>query len=171
MYSLGLWYGNKLVADSMDDALKKYPPPDGLTDASSISWSMHNEFAAPYCGFYKSSSIISGSDSYSQCMCKLEYPAGYESPNCGCGYREVSSVGSLLGASSDVCMSGGTVVMVFFSVLFGGFALGQAGPAFEALAKATHCRRQNLQNHRSRARKRYRYEKSNWEGTFVSYQR
>ncbi|CAL6285659.1 unnamed protein product [Bathycoccus prasinos] len=136
MYSLGLWYGNKLVADSMDDALKKYPPPDGLTDPSSISWSMHNEFAAPYCGFYKSSSIISGSDSYSQCMCKLEYPAGYESPNCGCGYREVSSVGSLLGASSDVCMSGGTVVMVFFSVLFGGFALGQAGPAFEALAKA-----------------------------------
>ena len=136
MYSLGLWYGNKLVADSMDDALKKYPPPDGLTDASSISWSMHNEYAEPYCGFYKNSSIISGSDSYSQCMCKLEYPAGYESPNCGCGYRTVNSVGSLLGDTSDACMSGGTVVMVFFSILFGGFALGQAGPAFESLAKA-----------------------------------
>ena len=136
MYSLGLWYGNKLVADSMDNALKKYPPPDGLTDASSISWSMHNEYAEPYCGFYKNSSIISGSDSYSQCMCKLEYPAGYESPNCGCGYRTVNSVGSLLGDTSDACMSGGTVVMVFFSILFGGFALGQAGPAFESLAKA-----------------------------------
>ncbi len=136
MYSLGLWYGNKLVADSMDNALKKYPPPDGLTDASSIIWSMHNEFAEPYCGFYKNSSIISGSDSYSQCMCKLEYPAGYESPNCGCGYRTVNSVGSLLGDTSDACMSGGTVVMVFFSILFGGFALGQAGPAFESLAKA-----------------------------------
>ena len=47
----------------------------------------------------------------------------------------VNSVGSLLGDTSDACMSGGTVVMVF-SILFGGFALGQAGPAFESLAKA-----------------------------------
>jgi ATP-binding cassette, subfamily B (MDR/TAP), member 1 len=136
MYSLGLWYGNKIVADSMDDALKKYPAPDELTDSSSISWGNHTVFAQPYCGMYEPSFIASGSQAYTQCMCKLEYPAGYESPNCGCGYKELSAISSLLGSSSDVCISGGTIVMVFFSVLFGGFALGQAGPAFEALAKA-----------------------------------
>ena len=37
--------------------------------------------------------------------------------------------------TSDACMSGGTVVMVFFSILLED-SLGQAGPAFESLAKA-----------------------------------
>ncbi|ABO93894.1 ABC(ABCB) family transporter: multidrug (P-glycoprotein-like protein) (ABCB) [Ostreococcus lucimarinus CCE9901] len=43
---------------------------------------------------------------------------------------------SVLDSAASPCLTGGTIVMVFFSILFGGFALGQAGPAIEALAKA-----------------------------------
>jgi ATP-binding cassette subfamily B (MDR/TAP) protein 1 len=40
-----------------------------------------------------------------------------------------------LSAGSSDCVSGGTVIMVFFSVLFGGFMFGQAGSSIESIIK------------------------------------
>ena len=41
-----------------------------------------------------------------------------------------------LNAGSSPCVSGGTVIMVFFSVLFGGFMFGAAGASIESIVKA-----------------------------------
>jgi ATP-binding cassette subfamily B (MDR/TAP) protein 1 len=58
-----------------------------------------------------------------------------ESPNCGCGYTQ--SDGQDLGAEVlSGCMSGGRVMMVFFSILIGGFSAGQIGPGVKAIGEA-----------------------------------
>ncbi|KAH0477489.1 MAG: uncharacterized protein KVP18_002824 [Porospora cf. gigantea A] len=42
------------------------------------------------------------------------------------------------GANCDrVCFTGGNAITVFFNVVFGGFAIGQAGPSFTALMKGS----------------------------------
>jgi hypothetical protein len=42
-------------------------------------------------------------------------------PNCGCGYRSGSGMGGTgLDAGTSDCTTGGTVIMVFFSILIGG---------------------------------------------------
>ena len=77
------------------------------------------------------------------CACSLDYtlipgPEGeaLTNPNCGCGYRTGALAGTGLSAGSSPCVSGGTVIMVFFSVLFGGFMFGQAGASMESVVKA-----------------------------------
>ena len=138
MYALGLWYGAKLIADSKASALVKYPPPTGLTDVTDPTWGSHALFARSKCVYTNEPSKNYTGDSLLQCACNLDYSMALlnTSPNCGCGHRLSTTFGGVLDSAASPCLTGGTIVMVFFSILFGGFALGQAGPAFEALAKA-----------------------------------
>mmetsp|Transcript_9385 Transcript_9385/g.21148 ORF Transcript_9385/g.21148 Transcript_9385/m.21148 type:complete len:1404 (-) Transcript_9385:64-4275(-) len=138
MYALGLWYGAKLIADSKAAALADYPPPSGLGDTSDATWGAHSTYAESVCTYTNEPSKMYTGDSLLQCACNLDYAMASltTSPNCGCGYRLDTTFGSVLDSAASPCLSGGTIVMVFFSILFGGFALGQAAPAFEALAKA-----------------------------------
>ena len=138
MYALGLWYGAKLIADSKAAALVKYPPPTGLTDINDATWGTHALFASQMCHYSNDPSKNYTGDALLQCACGLDYGMALlsTSPNCGCGYRLTTTFGSVLDSAASPCLTGGVIVMVFFSILFGGFALGQAGPAFEALTKA-----------------------------------
>ena len=138
MYALGLWYGSKLIADSKANALAKYPAPSGLTDINDATWGAHANFSSIKCTYMNDPNRVYTGESLSQCACALDYTmAGLStSPNCGCGYRLDTAFGGVLDSAASPCYTGGTIVMVFFSILFGGFALGQAGPAFGALAKA-----------------------------------
>lgn len=138
MYALGLWYGSKMIADSKVAALAKYPPPVGLGDINDATWGNHSLYAEHVCTWTTNPSKHYTGDAFLQCACNLDYTMAdlTTSPNCGCGYRINSNLEGVLKSSGSPCLSGGLVVMVFFSILFGGFALGQAAPAFEALTKA-----------------------------------
>ena len=139
MYAFGLWFGAYLIASSTDDAMKKYPPPTGLIDPFDPTWGAHANKSAAVCFDSKTGDFYEG-DAMLACACSLDYAmfdSELRSPNCGCGYR----VGGLaadsgLNAGSGPCTSGGTVIMVFFSVLFGGFMFGAAGASIESIVKA-----------------------------------
>ena len=146
MYAFGLWFGAYLIASSTDDAMKKYPPPSGLTDPLDATWGAHANHSAALCFDAKTGDFYEG-DARLACACALDYsllPAGDGSdggalanPNCGCGYRVGGfAADSGLNAGSSPCVSGGTVIMVFFSVLFGGFMFGAAGASIESIVKA-----------------------------------
>ena len=146
MYAFGLWFGAYLIASSTDDAMKKYPPPPGLTDPLDEVWGAHANHSAALCFDSKTGDFYEG-DARLACACALDYSlltaAGADgggalaNPNCGCGYRVGGfSADSGLNAGSSPCVSGGTVIMVFFSVLFGGFMFGAAGASIESIVKA-----------------------------------
>lgn len=136
MYAFGLWFGAYLIADSTDQAMKDYPPPVNLTNPLDATWGAHANQSLAFCYDSKTGKQYTG-DAYLTCACSLDYAlleTPLTNPNCGCGYR-VGSIGSL-NAGSSPCTSGGTVIMVFFSVLFGGFMFGAAGASIESIVKA-----------------------------------
>ena len=142
MYAFGLWFGAYLIADSTDAAMRSYPPPAGLTDPFDPDWGAHANVSAVSCFDSRSGDAYVG-DAMLACACSLDYtliprPEGeaLTNPNCGCGYRTGALAGTGLSAGSSPCVSGGTVIMVFFSVLFGGFMFGQAGASMESVVKA-----------------------------------
>ena len=145
MYAFGLWFGAYLIASSTDDAMKKYPPPPGLTDPLDPTWGAHANHSAALCFDSKTGAFYEG-DALLACACALDYsqlPAAdngdgtLASPNCGCGYRVGGfAANSGLNAGSSPCVSGGTVIMVFFAVLIGGFMFGAAGSSIESIVKA-----------------------------------
>lgn len=131
MYGLGFWYGATLIADSIDDAMQAHPPPQDLLDPAS-PWYATIQIA---CSNYLDDDDLAA---LQVCACGLPWDTiddTIPSPNCGCGYEQ--SADSDLGA--DVlsgCVSGGRIMMVFFSILIGAFAAGQIGPGVKALAEA-----------------------------------
>lgn len=135
MYAFGLWFGAFLIADSTDRAMKDYPPPAGLTSITDSTWASHANQSLSICFDSKTGKQYTG-DAYLTCACSLDYTLLQKplpNPNCGCGYR---AAGDGLTAGSSPCVSGGTVIMVFFSVLFGGFMFGAAGASIESIVKA-----------------------------------
>ena len=58
------------------------------------------------------------------------------SPNCGCGYGLNAEAGNVGLGVLEGCHSGGRTMMVFFSIMIGGFAAGQIGPGVKAMAEA-----------------------------------
>jgi ABC-type multidrug transport system fused ATPase/permease subunit len=135
MYGLGFWFGATMIADSIDENMAKYPPPEDLSE-----WYDIGVVACPqYVDGYND-----GTDPvpFEVCVCGLPWDAidGSDGPNCGCGYQGLNSVGDgadEFGASVlQGCVSGGQVMMVFFSILIGGFSVGQIGPGVQAVADA-----------------------------------
>ena len=146
MYAAGLWFGAYLISDSTNGAMSKYPPPAGLLDPFDASWGQHANISAMLCYEAKTGDAYVG-DALLACACALDYSimeteTKLVNPNCGCGYRsgDLSSTG--LSAGSSPCMTGGTVIMVFFAVLIGGFSFGMAGSSIEAVIKARTAARQ-----------------------------
>ena len=140
MYAAGLWFGAYLISDSTNGAMSKYPPPAGLLDPFDATWGQHANISAILCYEAKTGDAYAG-DALLACACALDYSimeteTKLANPNCGCGYRsgDLSSTG--LSAGSSPCMTGGTVIMVFFAVLIGGFSFGMAGSSIEAVIKA-----------------------------------
>jgi len=137
MYGLGFWYGATLIAASVNDAYEQYPPPDNLLTSS--QWALIIEVG---CGDYLGAESEDDRKALEICACGLPWEYVMENsqniteaPNCGCGFSETQ--GEDLGA--DVlsgCVSGGRVMMVFFSILIGGFSMGQIGPGVKAMAEA-----------------------------------
>lgn len=138
MYGLGFWYGATLIASSVDAAYEQYPPPSNLLDPAG-QWYPVIELG---CGAYLDVVTEEDQKALEVCACGLPWetvmeqvPDVTESPNCGCGYTQ--SQDANLGA--DVlsgCVSGGRVMMVFFSILIGGFSMGQIGPGVKAMSDA-----------------------------------
>jgi len=129
MYGVGFWFGGKLIADSTDDAILKYPAPSDLIDPNTTWYFLLSEV----CGKY-----LQNPTALEVCACGLPwenlislYSLEMESPNCGCGYFDPE-----LPLGQTVCFSGGNTLMVFFSILVGGMALGQVGPGIKALSEA-----------------------------------
>ena len=140
MYAFGLWFGAYLIATSTDKAMKDHPAPAGLIDPFDETWGAHANQSAALCFDTKTGDAYTG-DALLTCACSLDYailPTAtmLTNPNCGCGYRTGALAGTGLSAGSSPCITGGTVIMVFFSVLFGGFMFGQAGASIEAVVKA-----------------------------------
>ena len=133
MYAFGLWFGAYLIASSTDDAMKKYPPPSGLTDPLDATWGAHANHSAALCFDAKTGDFYEG-DARLACACALDYsllPAGDGSdggalanPNCGCGYSGRLRR-RLRAQRGKLALPSGGTVMVFFSVLFGGFMSGR----------------------------------------------
>lgn len=131
LYGLGFWYGGVLVIQSTDDAIKTYPPPNELIDAvTNVTFNYTGTYAdhVPYvqevCSEYQDQAL-------NVCACAIPWTdLDLADLNCGCMH---GSEGSF---DKTECFRGGDAVLVFFSVLIGGFALGQIGPAFEKITKA-----------------------------------
>ena len=134
MYGFGFWFGSTLIADSIDKAMNNHPPPDDLLDPNSTWYPLILEGCKPYLEDAANGDTVP----LEVCACGIPWDSITtvdESPNCGCGYTEDD--GQDLGA--DVlsgCVSGGRVMMVFFSILIGGFSAGQIGPGVKAIADA-----------------------------------
>jgi ATP-binding cassette subfamily B (MDR/TAP) protein 1 len=130
MYGLGFWYGAFLIAQSTDDAIQEHPAPAGLfnTNATESVWATHAYIIADVCSQYASDAAA-----YAICACGVPWAAiDMSSPECGCGY---GALGDDLNVQST-CFTGGKTLLVFFSVLIGGFGIGQAGPGLAAMSKA-----------------------------------
>lgn len=129
MYGVGFWYGGVMIADSTDEAMAKFPPPETMFNEDGTL----NEDSIWY-GQIMKSCIIYVNDAVSQavCACGLSWEdSDIPSPNCGCGATDPS-----LPPLQEVCFSGGQTLMVFFSILLGGIAVGQIGPGLKALLAA-----------------------------------
>jgi len=140
LYSLGFGVGGELVRLDRINFIEDYPAPAGLLDSTLTSeWSDHAALVELLC-------LDGNGDPYTGdglaiCACDLPWSAmtdangdAYETPQCGCGRGRVDT-GTLIGSSSG-CEDVGSILTAFFCFIFGGFTLGQIGPATEAIQKA-----------------------------------
>lgn len=125
MYGVGFWYGGVMIADSTDKAIAKFPPPDDMLQDGSPWYDSINTFCASY---------MDDEMALEVCGCGLPWETlGIPAPNGGCG---CGAIDPDLPAGQEPCFSGGQTLMVFFSILLGGIAIGQVGPGLKALAAA-----------------------------------
>lgn len=101
------------------DTLKMLLSMDISVDTSMMSERALEALQVCACGFIPWHSIVD--------------PYPITGPNCGCGYGKQVDLGLEVWSG---CVSGGRTIMVFFSILIGGFSIGQIGPGVKALADA-----------------------------------
>jgi ABC-type multidrug transport system fused ATPase/permease subunit len=129
---MGFSYGSTLIAKSIDKAMRRHPAPASLLDETS-PWYPFIELG---CSRYMEDP--DDLEALQVCGCGLPwdiFDVDFEPPNCGCGY-EATADGDLGVAVLTGCMSGGRVMMVFFSILVGGFSVSQVGPGVKAVSDA-----------------------------------
>jgi len=127
MYGFGFWYGAVIIAKSTEKAMFQHPAPPGLFDNSSPEYESHRTIIYEFCSDYTHETLA-------VCACGLPWDSmNLESPDCGCGFDsgDMPTFGT-----SDECFTGGKTMLVFFALLFGGFALGQISPGVKALSDA-----------------------------------
>ena len=157
MYGLGLWYGSVQIAASREIAIGASPFPyplsirwEGeLSDAADLADSpgerSYVTIAQLYCdgkAAYFGDGAYTGA-AMELCACGItqatwdwmtaEMNVSYHaSPECGCSHRDLVDEAT----GREGCKSGGSVLMVFFSIMIGAFAMGQVVPALQAIRKA-----------------------------------
>jgi hypothetical protein len=130
MYGGGFFYGSTLIAKSVDQAMSRHPAPANLLDETGPWY----PFIQLGCSRYMEDP--DDLEALQVCGCGLPWDIfDIDSPSCGCGYEEAAD-GDLGAAVLTGCMSGGRVMMVFFSILIGGFSVGQVGPGVKAMSDA-----------------------------------
>lgn len=121
-YSLAFWYGRVLVLNSQNNAYDQYPASISDSNyplcASTIFPVIMSvsEITTYQCPWPYETESVEITASVDMCNC---YAC-----SCGCSHPDAS------------CMSGGAVTAVFFAVIMGAFALGQASPSITALTNA-----------------------------------
>merc|ERR1712000_669731 len=106
---------------------RNVPPPSGLfNDTNGDTWYDHADIIANVsCVGEPAGEILD------VCACSIPWESlDMANPNCGCGYNMGSSDLSV----QSICFTGGKTMLVFFSILIGGFGMGQAGPGVQALS-------------------------------------
>ena len=126
MYGIGFWYGAGLIANSTDDAIRNHPMPANLTTLNDTTWGDHATVIDEVCSEYTGVDL-------EICACGIPWDnIDYSNPDCGCGYgRDAGDLGV-----QSICFTGGKTMLVFFSILIGGFGLGQMGPGVKLLGDA-----------------------------------
>jgi len=136
MMGIGFWWGGHLTIQSREQAMITNPIP---TDFQTNDIYAVNRFIADaYCTYRPPGSFGSGEmleytgDAYDACVCSLPWSdlseEGVVDIECGCTVGEFS-------ITSD-CITAGTTIAVFFSVMIAGFLIGMIPPAFQAVKKA-----------------------------------
>jgi ABC-type multidrug transport system fused ATPase/permease subunit len=154
MYGGGFWFGGAMIADSRQAALSAHPPPTPDFGAAvpvdtNSSWYLQSTIAAEACARYKGNA-----DALQGCACSIAWPTApqeipilpgsgdqkmtvtYSAPNCGCQWKPSALDSDEARALYRECISMGDVLTAFFAVITGAFALGQFGPALQAVGKA-----------------------------------
>jgi len=134
MYGFGFWYGSTMIAKSIDSAIEAHPAPADLLDPNGVWYPIITMGCQKY---LVDNPTPDEMEVLEVCACGLpwELLGNITAPNCGCGYEQAAD--SDLGLSVLAgCVSGGRVMMVFFSILVGGFSAGQIGPGVKAIADA-----------------------------------
>jgi len=114
-YALAFWYGSILVKDSQNDAASSFPPQSNVAFplcTADLPFIMTGADMNSYvCGFqtYSNDSSYEFTQPADICSCT----------QCDCGCYTTGSN----------CVQGGDVTAVFFAVIMGAFALGQASPS------------------------------------------
>jgi len=135
MEGLGFWYGAKLIADSTDEAILAHPAPDEFLTGSSPFLPVQQSVTDMFCSSFLEEDG-SFTEAYEVCGCSIPWETqGLPSPNCGCSFDDGSDSGPKF-TTKDGCFTGGTTIMVFFSILLGAFTAGQIGPGLSALNDA-----------------------------------
>ena len=137
MYGLGFWFGAVLIARSTEDAIEEYPPPDDLLDPNGPWYDIILSACSQYIGNLEALEICGCGLPWQTIIDSGLYGDDLVSPNCGCGYASDDSLSNLgVNVIGGDCHTGGRTMMVFFSILIGGFAAGQIGPGIKAIADA-----------------------------------
>ena len=136
MMGIGFWWGGHLTIQSREQAMITNPIP---TDFQTNDIYAVNRFIADeYCTYRPPGSFGSGEmleytgEAYDACVCSVPWSdlsvEGVVDIECGCTVGEFS-------ITSD-CITVGTTIAVFFSVMIAGFLIGMIPPAFQAIKKA-----------------------------------
>uniref|UniRef100_A0A7S2S7J6 Uncharacterized protein n=1 Tax=Mucochytrium quahogii TaxID=96639 RepID=A0A7S2S7J6_9STRA len=116
IYALAFWYGSVLVKESRVQAASVYPPNTTINAlcyrGNVIDSAQANLLLCPTNGYTSDFTFEIDADVCNCLKC-----------DCGC-------------TVADDCVNGGTIVSVFFAVVMGAFAIGQAGPNITALVNA-----------------------------------
>ena len=134
-----------LIADSTDAAIKDHPAPLGLFDPTNSTFGANYFLIAgtpeqpgicsDYIDFDSDGNISEITEALEVCACGIpwgateEFEEMFENPECGCGNGVTNTGFSVL----EGCFSGGRTILVFFTIIMGGFGAGQIGPGMKAL--------------------------------------
>ncbi|KAH9260236.1 hypothetical protein BASA81_001405 [Batrachochytrium salamandrivorans] len=116
-YSIAFWAGATFIVESKNSAVEKYPllNSSSIPDFCQVGGSVPPQCSAGAMG-------LTFDTDADVCGCAF----------CGCGCYPLNEDGTM--TTTSICTTGGDILLTFFAVLFGSFAIGQAAPSLTALA-------------------------------------
>ncbi|KAH9253392.1 hypothetical protein BASA81_008743 [Batrachochytrium salamandrivorans] len=116
-YSIAFWAGATFIVESKNSAVENYP----LLNSSSVpDFCRVGGSVPPQC----SAGVLGLTFDTDADVCGCAF--------CGCGCYPFNADGTV--ATTSTCITGGDIILTFFAVLIGSFAIGQSAPSLTALA-------------------------------------